>query len=365
MPLFSCCGPKTSTRAVQYADEPLSENSAQTETVNNHIKKSKVSFKDYVTVEDENYSLEMKTGENVINSHEDSEFFFSCKEYLEDIDDSTRVSLINFMRDNLNEGSMKSDFYLKPTVMEKDDDFSDMKYAPATVAYDSKPLGLSLDKPKTLLSSFHHSMADNKKTTKATVDKSFALRQTMVLKESLEMPSIIIKSPGYPGELTEEEVEKVVEFRRRLMAGKKDARELVLAQFGSETDEYALCRWLRSRKFDVDKTMEFVTEGLPIFKEGKKHKFYPSKSISITYSIHIILVYPQIMCYCELLTSSFFVLIKYYCNVRYRQITRCTIIFGSITVSLHVQWLWEEWMSSPILPRREYEHRWIGMSYKS
>ena len=288
MTLFSCCGPKSTTKAVKFADElPQEKKSLKTVRIDDPKSNGKVVFADAAVEDGDHNSLEIipRGNRDVNGQNEDDEVFFSCRD---EIDEATRESLIHFMRDNLHDQTIQSDLCIQASIMEKDDDFSDLKYAPATVAYASHSVEVSLDKPQTLLSTFHSAkgLVENQEMKPPTRDESFSLRKTKILKESLETPSIVIKSPGYPGELTEQEMEKVIDFRRRLMAGKKEARELVLAQFGSETDEYALCRWLRSRKFDVDKTMEFVMEGVPIFKEGKKHKFYPSKSFSLIHTLY-------------------------------------------------------------------------------
>ena len=119
---------------------------------------------------------------------------------------------------------------------------------------------------------------------------------------------------GYPGELSKDELEACLEFRRRLKEHRdptysvlvylnvdidiegggendnknnefaKDERDRTtkssnVSGRGPEEEAFALCRFLRARQFDVDKTFAMMDEHIDIFREAlTKHGLHRSKT---------------------------------------------------------------------------------------
>lgn len=105
---------------------------------------------------------------------------------------------------------------------------------------------------------------------------------------------------GYPGELSNDELEACLEFRRRLKehtdptyramvylnvdvdleANENDETNINAAGRGPEEEAFALCRFLRARRFDVDKTFAMMDEHVDVFREAlKSDNLHRSKTL--------------------------------------------------------------------------------------
>lgn len=81
---------------------------------------------------------------------------------------------------------------------------------------------------------------------------------------------------GTPGDLTKAEVDCFMKFREQVEKRGGDFRDTVYC-FGEEEGEaYALCRWLRARKFVYDDVITMVEEATLVRTDPKKKGFYPN-----------------------------------------------------------------------------------------
>lgn len=89
---------------------------------------------------------------------------------------------------------------------------------------------------------------------------------------------------GYPGHLTEDELEACLKFRRRLKEEQEPTvfRDMVYQFDDVEEEPYAICRYLRSGKFDVDATFRKMDEQ---FREnwlrGRDVGFFPDPAAAL------------------------------------------------------------------------------------
>lgn len=119
---------------------------------------------------------------------------------------------------------------------------------------------------------------------------------TSVLLEDLKLPGVVSEK-GFPGALTEEELESVKRFQSELQSRDPIYAEIVRSFSVVEKEAYSLCRWLRSRKFDVDAVFELLGDAKQEFEKAKKHDFYPNLSESLGFSRDIFLSqYPEVYC---------------------------------------------------------------------
>jgi len=65
---------------------------------------------------------------------------------------------------------------------------------------------------------------------------------------------------GYPGELTEAELETCLEFREQLKKRDPAFKEMVMAMHPHENEAFALCRFLRARNFDMEDVFTMMQE---------------------------------------------------------------------------------------------------------
>lgn len=102
-------------------------------------------------------------------------------------------------------------------------------------------------------------------------------RQTILIKNDLQEPLLKVDARGYPGNLTPEELEATLEFRR-LLKEDPDKREVVevFVPSGTEDEPSALCRFLRARNFNTEETLVMIQESLEAFQHFKRHDFYPT-----------------------------------------------------------------------------------------
>lgn len=141
-------------------------------------------------------------------------------------------------------------------ALDVSDKMEDLTYAPAKIADPRPRASVSMADPTTLLA---------------------------VMKE-LQEPRVKVECPGYPGQLTKEELAACQKFRDELKKKKEDTanngktyEDVVRIYDPVETEPYALCRFLRARQFDTDKVFEMITEILDVWREAQKHDYYPGR----------------------------------------------------------------------------------------
>lgn len=115
---------------------------------------------------------------------------------------------------------------------------------------------------------------------------SLKLKQIHMKKSSLlhskEGDAIGLRDQGYPGFLTEKEYEIFTDFRNKVYRRDKDFRDTTFAfQSADEDEEYALCRWLRARKYNLDATIKMIEEATDCRADVKRNDFYPSLDVAL------------------------------------------------------------------------------------
>eukprot|EP00567_Pseudictyota_dubia_P016938 CAMPEP_0197460736 /NCGR_PEP_ID=MMETSP1175-20131217/54769_1 /TAXON_ID=1003142 /ORGANISM="Triceratium dubium, Strain CCMP147" /LENGTH=535 /DNA_ID=CAMNT_0042995885 /DNA_START=45 /DNA_END=1652 /DNA_ORIENTATION=- len=90
-----------------------------------------------------------------------------------------------------------------------------------------------------------------------------------------ETPKVVDTPQGYPGHLTPAQLDACLEFRRRLKDGDQVYRDMVGCFSDVEEEAYAICRYMRARKFDVDRTFQMMEEKVELWKSGAAHSFFP------------------------------------------------------------------------------------------
>jgi len=119
---------------------------------------------------------------------------------------------------------------------------------------------------------------------KSHVDKpkpkttTLTIRDTMVVKEELENSNMVVQ-PGYPGSLTEKELEACMEFRKVIKTKREEGDpsyyDMLRSLESFEDEAFALCRFLRSRQFNVSETLKLMDGNMEKWNEAKSHDFYP------------------------------------------------------------------------------------------
>ena len=101
---------------------------------------------------------------------------------------------------------------------------------------------------------------------------------------------------GYPGFLTVEEVDVFMKLRRIIEErNDKDLFETAYLSFGEiEERNFALCRWLRARKYDLANTLKMIEEATEMKKIPKRDGFYPDANEALGCPKSVYLTqYPQ------------------------------------------------------------------------
>lgn len=176
---------------------------------------------------------------------------------------------------------------------------------------------ISLTKTKTLLHSYQHreDVPQSQKSKDATELAALALehqaqrlmyfdekhdahdifKSTNLLLEELKIPDVKVSGKGFPGALSEKELEAVERFRSELKSRDPIYNEIVHSFSVVEKEAYSLCRWLRARKFDVDAVFQLLDEARHHYEEAKQHDFYPNLEDSLGFSRAVFLSqYPEV-----------------------------------------------------------------------
>lgn len=132
-----------------------------------------------------------------------------------------------------------------------------------------------------------------------TVDEGknsiYLVESTNLLLKELKMPSV--REKGFPGELTEAELEAVKLFQSELKRRDPIYNEIVRALSSVEKEAYALCRFLRARKFDVEKVFALLDEAKVHYIKARENGFYPDLEQALGISRSVFLSqYPAVFC---------------------------------------------------------------------
>jgi hypothetical protein len=151
-----------------------------------------------------------------------------------------------------------------------------MLYRPATTAPTLEQATFQLDTaPEQLLFSNRSSVRD-----------SMVVVRRLLLKPQQQ------PQKGYPGDLTQEELDACLDFRKQLKE-KRDEEpsyyEMVYCYHGVEDEASALCRFMRARKFVVSDTFDMMQGNLDTWKDGKSHDFYPDVDAALGCPVSVFL----------------------------------------------------------------------------
>ena len=98
--------------------------------------------------------------------------------------------------------------------------------------------------------------------------------KTQAVMQGLTSPEVSLNLEGYPGELTQAELDACQDFRQRLKAQPDPAyREVVMAWAPTEEEPYAICRFLRARKFDVDAAFGMLDDAVQFWSQSEPTRY--------------------------------------------------------------------------------------------
>jgi len=126
-----------------------------------------------------------------------------------------------------------------------------------------------------------------------------SLSDNALLTKTSSNDSVKIKSLvtdwGYPGYLTQTEIETLKKFQNEVNHREEAFRKTVFSFGDEEDEEYAYCRWLRARKFDLHEVIKMVETATERRSKASDENFYPdiSKALGFEKSIYLDL-YPQL-----------------------------------------------------------------------
>ena len=104
----------------------------------------------------------------------------------------------------------------------------------------------------------------------------------VLVRQNLEHPTAFSShgQSGYPGELTNEELEACLEFRKRIQEKREEGEpgyyEMVHIMGGVEEEAFAICRYMRARKFVVPDALEMQRGNLEKWRKGRDNDFFPN-----------------------------------------------------------------------------------------
>ena len=132
--------------------------------------------------------------------------------------------------------------------------------------------GASIAAPSTMLLSGENNGGDRRSALSA---RTVGNRQSVIdITKKLGSGSMAIH--GYPGELNQEELDACLKFREELKQRDPAFREMVRAYSPAEEEEFALCRFLRAREFNVDEIFAMLdgNGAVDIWKNARENDFY-------------------------------------------------------------------------------------------
>lgn len=176
-------------------------------------------------------------------------------------------------------------FFLDALQEEEDEE----EYPIVTTAYVLRPPHrVSIAKPETLL---RRGEEDKEVAVATTENAPFEPRRPSFVttfrrgsestRKSLEKNAgRNIVERGYPGELTSQELDECINFYRQVESS-STFREIVYSYSPMEDEPYALCRFMRSTKFNSAQMLERLDNGATLWNEAKAHDFYPNAERAI------------------------------------------------------------------------------------
>lgn len=118
---------------------------------------------------------------------------------------------------------------------------------------------------------------------------------TNLLLEELKVPDVHVRERGFPGELTEKELEAVKLLQSELKVRDPIYKDIIQSFSSVEKEAYSLCRFLRARKFDVEKVFAMLDEAKDAFAVAKEKNFYPDLEEALGFSRSVFLSqYPAV-----------------------------------------------------------------------
>jgi len=103
---------------------------------------------------------------------------------------------------------------------------------------------------------------------------------------------------GFPGHLTEAEFSVYEQFRSELYKRDQDFQRTVFTfKDAGEHESYALCRWLRARKFKLPEVLSMIQDATDCRAEPSRSNFYsdPQTALGVEPAIYLS-QYPQLHC---------------------------------------------------------------------
>jgi len=102
---------------------------------------------------------------------------------------------------------------------------------------------------------------------------------------------------GFPGHLNKSELNVFNKFRNEVHRRGGSFCDTVLCFGDAEDESYALCRWLRARKFNFQNVIKMVEEATTLRAKASLHNFYPNPSDGLGNKVEksiYLAQYPQI-----------------------------------------------------------------------
>jgi hypothetical protein len=109
-----------------------------------------------------------------------------------------------------------------------------------------------------------------------TITKPPVRESVVAITKTLQSDSFGVATCGYPGELTDYELEACLKFREELKKRDPAYKEMVHAYAPAEDEAFALCRFLRARAFDVDEIFKMLDEqdAITVWKKAREANFH-------------------------------------------------------------------------------------------
>jgi hypothetical protein len=115
---------------------------------------------------------------------------------------------------------------------------------------------------------------------------------------SKKRQEVALENQGYPGYLTEDEYSIFEQFRKEVFSRNQEFRDTLFSfQSANEHEVYAMCRWLRARKYNLKDTIQMVEEATTCSSLARSNNFYPNPSTKDALGCDIafyIKQYPQV-----------------------------------------------------------------------
>lgn len=149
------------------------------------------------------------------------------------------------------------------------------EFSGPSVYYDANQSLPSLDDKVSMIGSVEESGVVVSRPLKPSLQQRNR-RTSSFFRQNLESPVKVVDSAwGYPGHLTEKEFDACVKFRKQLRERESVYRDMVDAFSPVEDEAFAVCRFMRSRNFNLEEVFRMMDGYLDLWKEGKENNFFP------------------------------------------------------------------------------------------